>query len=267
MSVSGSLRKMITEYNPESGDISYFLNLDGEAVCSMNELIGQEITFTFDIKINCVGCGRKIRKTYSGGYCYPCFIKLPQTDMCILKPEKCHHHLGTCRDPQWGTENCMIPHTLYLARSSGIKIGITRQQQQFTRWVDQGATEAMAIGTFPTRLEVGLAEVTISAEMSDKTNWRKMLTNEVTDAPFEDYKKMARGLLSEEQCEHLIEDTKVYKFHYPVENFPAKVKSFKFDKVPYFSKTLTGIKGQYLFFGNEVINLRSHGGYNIELSY
>jgi len=266
MNFSGSLRKMITQYDQETGKVDYSLNLDGHAVCGLNELVGREVTVSFSGKMNCTVCGKNIRKTYSDGLCYPCLIKLPQADMCILKPEQCHHHLGTCRGPQWGLDNCFIPHTLYLARSSGIKVGITRQKQQFTRWADQGASEAMVIGTFPNRLEVGLAEVALSSGMSDKTNWRKMLTNDISSAPFEEYVKMAQGVLTEDQRKNLVESVLVHKYHYPVDKFPEKVKSFKLDKVRLFTKKLTGIKGQYMIFDNEVINIRSHSGYKIELT-
>ena len=266
MSYLGTIRKMHTEYTPETGDVQYFLNLDNSPVCSMNELLGREITLSFQGNIFCTYCGSTTKKTFSDGLCYRCFITLPQADMCIMKPHQCHFHKGTCRDEEWGKKHCFQAQTLYLSRSSCIKIGITRQPQQFTRWVDQGAIEAMAIGTFPNRLEVGQAEYAISSELSDRTNWRNMLKNNVTDAPFEGHLEKARELLNDEQQANLIEDVKVYKFNYPVKRYPEKVKSFKLDKVPFFSKELTGIKGQYLIFGDEVINLRSHSGYEISIS-
>ena len=263
MDYTGSLRKMKSEYDKESGDITYFLNLDGEPVCNLNELVGKEISLTFAGKINCTTCGRNIRKTYSDGLCYPCLISLPKGDMCILKPHQCHFDKGTCRDEEWALQNCFIPHTLYLARSSAIKIGITRHNQQFIRWVDQGATEAMKIGSFPNRREVGLAEFAISDKFSDKTNWRRMLVNEVTDKNFDEYVDTAREVLNDDQRQHLIEEREVFKFNYPVDEWPEKVKSFKLDKTRLFTGKLTGIKGQYMIFGNEVINLRSHSGYGI----
>jgi hypothetical protein len=257
---------MKTEYNQDSGDVTYFLNLDNEAVCNMNDLLGHEISLSFEGRIFCTSCGKKIRKAYSSGLCYPCMTTLPEADMCILKPQQCHHHLGTCRDPQWGLDNCFQPHTLYLARSSSIKIGITRGEVPFFRWVDQGATEGMAIGTFPSRIEVGKAEFAISDKMSDRTNWRKMLTNDVTDVPFDDFIDMAKDLLSDDQRQHLIEAPQTHKINYPIDKYPTKVKSCNLNKVPEITKTLTGIKGQYLIFGDEVINLRSHAGYEIDFS-
>ena len=266
MNYSGSLRKMKSDYDKVSGKVTYYLNLDNEPVCTMNDLIGSEVSISFAGKINCTNCGRGIRKAYGDGLCYPCLTTIPQGDMCILKPQQCHFHKGTCRDEEWGKKNCFIPHTLYLARSSTIKIGITRHTQQFIRWVDQGATEAVKIGTFPSRREVGIAEVSISEKFTDKTNWRKMLTNVVSDKSFEDYFTTARESLSEEQRQHLIEEFEIFKFEYPVQQWPEKVTSLKLDKVRLYSGVLTGIKGQYLMFGNEVINLRAHSGYGISLS-
>ena len=266
MSFIGTIRKMSTEYSPETGDLQYSLNLDNSPVCSLNELVGKEITISFQGNIFCTYCGSKTKKTFSDGLCYRCFVTLPQADMCIMKPHECHFHKGTCRDPEWGEKHCFQDQTLYLSRSSCVKIGITRKHQQFTRWADQGAIEAMAIGTFPNRLEVGMAEYAISSELSDRTNWRNMLKNNVVETPFEEYRDKAKNLLNEEQLQNLHEDVKVYKFNYPVNRYPEKVKSFKLDKVPLFSKELTGIKGQYLIFGDEVINMRSHSGYEVTVN-
>ena len=266
MSYVGTLRKMQTDYDPTSGDLQYFLTLDNNRSCPINELVGNEISVSFSGKIFCTSCGSKTKKTFSDGLCYRCFITLPQADMCIMKPHQCHFDKGTCRDEEWGQKHCFQDQTLYLSRSSCVKIGITRKHQQFTRWADQGAIEAMAIGTFPNRKEVGMAEYAISAEMSDRTNWRNMLKNVVTDKPFEEYQDKAKQLLNEEQLQKLHEDVTVYKFNYPVLRYPEKVKSFKLDKVPTFSKELTGVKGQYLIFGDEVMNIRSHSGYEVTVN-
>ena len=263
----GVLRKMFTAHNDETNEVSYQLNLDNNAVCDMNELVGQEVRLSFSGDIHCVSCGCKVRgKTYAGGYCYPCFSSKPETDLCIMSPDKCHYHLGTCRDSAWGEKNCFTEHVLYLARSSSIKVGITRGSQVPTRWMDQGAVEALFLGRFPDRKQVGDAEKVISAEMSDKTNWRKMLKNEVVKDDFGIYKMTARMMLNAEQQKSLVDEAKIYQFKYPVLAYPEKVKSFKLDKTPFFQKKLMGIKGQYLIFEDgDVINLRSHGGYVLTL--
>lgn len=263
----GLLRKMFTKHDAQTGDVSYALNLNNEAVLDMTALVGQEIRLSYGGEKNCVSCGAVIRgKTFSGGYCYPCFSSLPETDLCIMSPDKCHFHKGTCRDSAWGKKHCFTEHVLYLARSSNIKVGITRATQVPTRWMDQGAVEAIVLGRFPDRKQVGDAEKAISAELSDKTSWQKMLKNDYTKDPFDIYKMTARMMLSPEQQKYLTNEDTLYKFKYPVIEYPKKVKSVKFDKTPFFQKKLMGIKGQYLIFEDgDVINLRSHGGYNITL--
>jgi hypothetical protein len=260
---SGVIRKMFTSYDAATGRVSYQLNLDEDGVVDLNELVGHEISISFSGNIYCVQCGDAIKKTFSGGYCYGCFITLAQTDMCILKPEQCHFHAGTCRDEAFGERHCFQSQTLYLARSSGIKVGITRTGQQLTRWMDQGAIEAMELGFFDDRLSVGQAEVKIAVEMSDKTNWRKMLKNDVTDADFAPYRDSAIAALTDEELEFVTDEGKTYAFEYPVQRYPEKVTSKKLDKQPMFTEVLQGIKGQYLILDTFVMNLRSHGGYHI----
>ncbi|MBF0279243.1 MAG: DUF2797 domain-containing protein [SAR324 cluster bacterium] len=265
--VSGMLRKMNTDHNTKSGLVTYTLNLDGSAVLPLNPLVGSELHLEFAGRIHCLFCHESISKTFNGGYCYPCSKKLAECDICIVKPERCHFHLGTCRDPAWGEKHCFQRHTLYLARSSSIKIGVTRSVQQIHRWMDQGAVEAREIGFFQNRYEVGQAEASIAKTMQDKTNWRKMLKNEVTDEAFEPYIQKIKGILSEAQCHSLLSNGKSYSFNYPILAFPQKVNSKKFDKFPSYTSKLMGIKGQYLIFESHVVNLRSQGGYVIKLSY
>ena len=262
---NGILSKMATSYDESTKAVSYQLVLDNEKVLDMNPLVGSTVRLCFNRRISCVHCGRNVRKTYSQGYCYPCSQALPQADMCMMKPEQCHYHLGTCRDPAWGEAHCFKQHFLYLARSSGIKVGITRDGVH--RWMDQGALEALVIGHFDNRLDVGKAEKAISAEVSDKTNWRNMLKNVVTDKPFEPIIELARNIIKEQFGDNLIDDKKVFEFVYPVKEYPQKVTSLKLDKCPFLEDELTGIKGQYLIFGDRVINLRAHTGYSVEFSH
>ena len=154
---TGALRKMTAQLD-EDGNIEYQLPV-GENSLALNALIGKHVNITFDGAINCSHCGRKTKKSYSQGFCYPCMQKLAQCDMCIMKPETCHLDKGTCREPQWGEENCMIPHYVYLANTSGLKVGITRHTQIPTRWIDQGATQALPIFKVNTRLQSGLVEI------------------------------------------------------------------------------------------------------------
>ncbi len=266
MQLSGIINKMHTDLN--GGAAQYQLPI-GDKLLSINDLIGEEITLSFNQEIRCQECGKKTNKSYSQGYCYPCAQKLARCDLCIMKPETCHHHLGTCREPQWGLDNCFAPHVVYLANSSGAKVGITRKTNIPSRWIDQGAVSALPIVEVDTRLKSGLVEVALKEFVNDKTNWRKMLKNEVEPIDL----KMIR----DEMLDHIkgiIEETgagvldeQVLDIKYPVEEYPSKVTSLNFDKTPIITGILKGIKGQYLILDTGVLNIRKFGGYNITLTY
>ncbi len=267
----GAIRKMKSRLE---APVAYELPI-GDALVPMNPLIGNPLTLKFSGQINCVHCGRNTNKSFNQGYCYPCFQSLAQCDSCIIHPERCHFDLGTCREPQWGEKFCMQDHIIYLANSSGVKVGITRATQIPTRWVDQGAVQALAIVRVRTRLQSGSLEVLFKQHVADKTNWRDMLkgSDHHTDLHVE------RDRLIDE-CQKDIDDlVQRFGFHaisvlngiepvqieYPVLRYPEKITSFNFDKDPLVEGTLMGIKGQYLIFDTGVINLRRFGGYNLEL--
>lgn len=275
----GFLRKMSSEV-PEGGcspenRIQYFLRINDESI-PLNEHIGREITLTHLGRIECVECGRATKKSFSQGYCYPCFKKLPQCDLCIVSPERCHFDAGTCRDNTFAEDFCMQPHIVYLANSSGIKVGITRPGNLPTRWVDQGAVQALPIMNVMTRQQSGFVEVAFKNHVSDKTNWQKMLKSE------KDYIDLieARDQLMDKikadldpvterfgiQAIQPIVDAEVQTLVYPVDEYPTKVTSLNFDKTPEITGTLNGIKGQYLIFDKGVINLRRFTSYEIEFS-
>ncbi len=260
--MNGSIRKMRTKYAADK-PVEYELPL-GDQVVPMNELIGKNIEFSFTGKINCIACDRSIKKTYSGGFCFPCSQKLACADMCIVKPELCHYHKGTCREPKWGEENCLISHTVYLANSSGLKVGITRSFQKLTRWMDQGAIEAVALATVEARRDAGTLEVILKDHVADKTNWRKMLKNETTPIDLEEKREELLAWLPEE-FEWEESDDEPVRLIYPVQRYPEKIKSHNFDKSPQLGGVLTGIKGQYLMFGDTVVNMRKYAGYTLEL--
>jgi hypothetical protein len=269
--MQGNLRKMKTELgNP----VQYQLPLSDQLV-NLNPLIGQSIKLVFSGNIACVHCDRTIKKSFNQGYCYPCFTTLAQCDMCIMKPETCHFEAGTCREPAWGEEFCFQSHSVYLANSSGIKVGITRGTQVPTRWIDQGAIQALPIMRVKSRYISGLAEVVIAQHVSDKTSWQRMLKNLVEAV---DLKARRDELLA--VCEPEISDiiqrfgadaieflpeASIVNIDFPVEVYPAKVKSFNFDKTPEVTGILQGIKGQYLLFDTGVINIRKFSGYEVEL--
>jgi hypothetical protein len=253
------------------------INEDGELQSiRLNPLIGKKLTLVFHSKIACKHCGKVTNKSYSQGFCYPCMAKLAQCDMCIMKPETCHYHLGTCREPEWGEQHCMVDHYVYLSNTSALKVGITRHTQLPTRWIDQGATQALPIFKVSTRLQSGLVETALAELVSDKTNWRAMLkgSNEAIDLKAQAetlVPKIAQGLADialkygDDAVQRLNEE--VVNIVYPVSQYLTKISSFNFDKTPMISGILLGIKGQYLIFEEGVINMRKFSSYQISVEY
>lgn len=268
----GSVSKMKTAL---TGPVEYKLPI-GDELVPLNALIGHSLQIDNLGVINCIHCGRVTKKSFSQGYCYPCFSSLAQCDSCIMSPEKCHFAAGTCREPEWGETNCMIDHVVYLANSSGLKVGITRGTQIPTRWVDQGAIQAVPVLRVATRHLSGLAEVVFKEHTADRTNWRAMLKGEVAEldmiAERERLLSLCENALKALQDEHgllavqLVADADVIDIEYPVVRHPQKVVSFNLDKTPSAVGTLEGIKGQYLMFDTGVINIRKYGGYRLRLT-
>lgn len=269
----GPARKMKTRL---TGPVTYSLPL-GDTLVPLNPLIGQPLQLRFTGQINCVHCGRNTSKSFNQGYCYPCFMKLAQCDSCIIQPERCHFDLGTCREPEWGEEFCMQDHIVYLANSSGVKVGITRATQIPTRWIDQGAVQALPIMRVRSRLQSGSLEVLFKQHVADKTNWRDMLKG--ADHETDLFAEKQRLI---DECRKDIDDlVQRFGFHaisvltgvepvrieYPIVSYPEKITSLNFDKDPVVEGTLLGIKGQYLIFDTDVINMRRFAGYNIELAH
>ena len=256
------------------GRAHYFLTNNGGDRISLNPLIGTKCWLISAHEINCTHCGKKTNKAYSGGYCYPCSIKLPECDMCILKPELCHYSLGTCRDSKWGESHCMIPHYIYLANSSGLKVGITRTSQVPTRWIDQGAIAALPILKVQTRHQSGVIEKIFASEIKDKTDWRKMLKGNIEEVDLEEKRDELFELFGDELDRHeqsfgglleILEKEQVTTIDYPVLHYPEKVTSLSFEKNEKVGGVLQGIKGQYLIFDTGVINVRSHTGFKVSL--
>ncbi len=274
--VIGHLQKMKAGFNEDGRSASYQLPV-GEALIPINELLGETIRLSYTGVINCGHCGRLTKKSFNQGYCYPCFRKLAQCDSCIVSPEKCHYHMGTCREPEWGDQHCMIDHVVYLANSSGIKVGITRGSQVPTRWIDQGAVQALPIYRVSTRQQSGLVEVIFKNHVADKTNWRAMLKGDVVeldlaaerDRLFQECETEVAELQQQFGLQSIqsINDAEVVHIDYPVTTYPTKVTSLNFDKQPEIEGVLKGIKGQYLMLDVGVLNIRKFGAYQIEFSY
>jgi len=274
---TGMLKKMRTHAD-ENNKVSYMLPIGSDLV-DVNALIGKEITLNFNGEINCVSCNRKTKKSFNQGYCYPCLISLAQCDSCIIKPEKCHYHEGTCREPQWGEEHCFSEHFVYLANTGTVKVGITRQVSDgvSVRWMDQGATQATIMLRVPDRLTSGLVETLCKDQIADKTNWRTMLKGKPDEVDLEAVKselmeKISAELeaLKQEKGLQAVSEVNAvtHHIHYPVEEYPVKIKSLNLDKTPAFTGVLQGIKGQYWMLDEDrVINIRKFAGYNATLSF
>jgi hypothetical protein len=263
----GTLKKIKGKLN-EQNQVLYWMPI-GEQEVYLNDLVGQEITLNFTGNIYCIDTGKKISKSYNNGFCYESYITRAACDICIMQPEKCHFHLGTCREPVWGENHCFIPHIVYLANTSNLKVGITRGTQVPTRWIDQGASEAIKLLEVPNRYAAGLIEVKLKEKFSDKTNWKKMLESEGQSMDLESLRSELQKVFLEEFKEYnaIWCESEKQIINFPLEHRPRSFKSTNFDKVDVVSGVLKAIKGQYLFINDEVINIRRHQGYEIEFLY
>ena len=269
MEKSGNIQKLTTSLEVT---VQYHLPIGDDRI-ALNPLIGNPITLSFLGEINCIACRRKTSKSFSQGFCYPCFQSLAQCDSCIVKPEQCHYFEGTCREPQWGESHCLKDHYVYLANSSGIKVGITRGTQIPTRWMDQGATQALPIYRVKNRLISGLVEVALKQHVADKTHWQRMLKGNPEpvdlaakrDELFDTCVTEMTTILdryAEDALTPLTNEDEI-SITYPVLEYPDKVKSLNFDKTPQITGTLRGIKGQYLILDSGVLNIRKFSGYKV----
>lgn len=268
----GALRKMAVHLDTP---VAYQFCLDEQRL-PVNALLGQRLRIEFLGAIHCIHCGRQTKKSFSQGYCYPCFTRLAQCDSCIMSPERCHYAAGTCRDPAWGEQFCMTDHIVYLANSSGVKVGITRASQVPTRWIDQGASQALPILRVASRQQSGLVEDLLRSQVADRTNWRALLKGdaEPVDLPAVRtrlFEECATGLQALQQRFGLqaiqpLEVAEPVEIGYPVLHYPLKIVSHDLDKTPVVEGTLSGIKGQYLLLDSGVINLRKYTAYQVAIS-
>jgi hypothetical protein len=268
----GCLNKMlITAGSPAQ----YILPL-GDFRLPLNAVIGKSIRLRHTGIIRCTHCQRKTTKSFNQGYCFQCFKKLAQCDACIMSPEKCHFYQGTCREPAWAQSHCLTDHVVYLANSTGIKIGITRATQMPTRWLDQGAIQALPIARVAERYQSGLLEVLCKNFVADKTNWRALLRGDTASI---DLMRFREVLFEQAKTgiEHLqdtfglaaiqlLSDEMEQQFSYPVNAYPEKISTFSFDKTPLIEEQLLGIKGQYLLFAKGGLNIRKFTAYEVEVS-
>jgi len=272
----GTIRKMSTGIS-NNQIVEYQMRLGDQSI-ALNTLLGQKISLSFNGNIRCVHCDKSTKKSFGQGHCYRCFIKLAACDSCMMSPEKCHYHHGTCRQPEWADQYCMQSHYVYLANSSSVKVGITRGDQLPTRWLDQGAVQGRAIFSVHNRRMSGLVETLFKEEVADKTNWRAMLKGNAEHVDLELEQERLISLLGEgldalqsefglQSITDLSDHNKTHCFEYPVLEFPTKVVSINAEKTPLVEGTLLGIKGQYWMLDTGVINIRKYTGYEAHLMY
>jgi Protein of unknown function (DUF2797). len=186
----------------------------------------------------------------------------------VMKPELSKAHLDLeDRDLEYERKIQLQDHIVYLSKTSGIKVGVTRSNNKITRWIDQGAIEAIELIEVPNRYLAGIAEVKLKDKFSDKTNWRKMLTNNIEEGNIIDLKEDALDILGSEFKDYFKTDNKVVKFNYFRENQIDSVKSASLKKTDTIEGKLIGIKGQYLIFEDStVFNVRSNEGYIVDIT-
>lgn len=271
MTLTGSLEKMQVH---AAVPVAYALRV-GDNSLPLNPLLGQTLTLTHTGLIYCTACGRASKKSYSQGFCYPCSQKLACCDLCIVKPERCHYYAGTCREPDWGLAHCMQAHIVYLANSSGLKVGITRESQIPTRWIDQGAVQALPILRVATRQQAGLVEVALAQHVADRTDWRALLKGSPAPMDLAACRDELLTVCASELAalrERFGPDAIVtvsaapVTLAYPVLHYPTKISALDFAKTPTISGTLCGIKGQYLLFDHGVLNVRKFTAYQMTVT-
>ncbi len=256
MQYQGVLKKMITE---KAEQIQYYLDMKSDFL-NMNQLLNKEITLSF-VTYECLNCHLE-KKIYRQGYCQSCFFDIPQAADWIIRPELSKAHLDEeDRDLAYEKRVQLQPHIVYLANSSNVKVGVTRKQQVPTRWIDQGAHEAIEIVEVPNRYLAGITEVALKEHVADKTNWRKMLKNDIEDANLLEWRDKLKQYIPDEAKEYFIANNSETNINFPVSKYPEKPKSLNLIKTPNYKGKLVGIKGQYLIFEDEtVFNIRSNEG-------
>lgn len=270
MTASFILKKMVVH---QADPIQYQL-VSSDHTILFNDFLEQKIRLTFSGDIFCVQCGRKTKQSFQQGYCFPCMQKINECNNCMIHPERCLVETGNpkCDPEAWAHQHCHQSQIVYLANSSGLKVGITREANIPSRWIDQGATQGLPLFRASNRYQAGLLEVALKQFVADKTNWCVMLKGNID---FVDLIAEKKSLLSE--AHHLLtpiyekyadaivilDNKSVTTLHYPVLTYPSKITTLSFDKTATIEGILLGIKGQYLIFDTGVLNVRKFGGYAV----
>lgn len=268
--IQGHLKKMSVVHNTP---VTYELLLDTQKI-NLNNLLNQKIMLEFLGDIHCIQCGRKTKQSFQQGFCFPCMQKINTCNNCMIHPERCLVEFGKCDPNDWAHQHCHQPQLVYLANSSGLKVGITQIKNNPSRWIDQGAAQALPIFQTSNRYQAGLLEVALKKYVADKTNWRAMLKENVAHIDLFAEKKL---LLSQAEQDIvpilkkyadqiiLLDNQSVLEFHYPILEYPQKINALSFDKTAKIEGVLLGIKGQYLILNTGVLNIRKFGGYAVSI--
>ena len=265
LNMSGILSKMQVNLNQENL-VEYYLVLDNTPRVLLNNFLGKNVCLEFSSLIKCIYCNKRTKSSYSQGYCYICAKTLARCDLCIVRPKNCHYHLGSCREPKWGQEHCFTSHIVYLANSSGIKVGISRATNIPNRWIDQGAIQALPIISTASRYQAGLIEDILAKGVADKTNWRKMLNFNIDLIDLIAIKDDLLHKFNKELADikfDLVNTNNVININYPISFIEHKISLNTLNKLHIIEGTLLAIKGQYLIFEHGVINIRNFSGYEI----
>ncbi|HET8855256.1 MAG TPA: DUF2797 domain-containing protein [Salinimicrobium sp.] len=262
MTYEGVLTKMQTEFTTT---VQYYLIFQQDFL-NLNQVLDKRISINF-LRFECLHCKME-KKVFRNGVCYNCFSKAPEMGEWVIRPELSTAHLNMENiDLEYEKEVQLSPHILYLANSGNVKVGVTRKSQIPVRWIDQGAHNAIEVLETPNRYLAGIAEVALKDHVSDKTNWREMLTDKYKSLNLSEIKQQLRQHIPEEARAYFIENSKEFNLKFPVLKYPPKVRGLNLSKNPFYEGTLKGIKGQYLIFEDGMVfNVRKHEGFRVALS-
>lgn len=246
----------------------------GETELALNERLGRRLCIEHLGRITCRYCTVTTRKRYGDGYCYRCFTRLARCDLCVVSPDRCHFAAGTCREPDWGESFCMQPHLLYLANSSGVKVGITRPGNVPGRFIDQGASEALIVLTTGNRHQAGLVEKVLGQHLRELTDWRTLVSGDAQPVDLEGTLQAAKLAAAEPiralECRfpgalRWWEVPQHIRLSFPVLRYAAPIRQLRLEPDSPVGGTLFGIKGSYLLFDTGVFNVRRHGSVHVRV--
>ncbi len=253
----------------EAGRAHYYLDA-GSMPIAVHAAVGKELSLEATGKRVCNGCQKEVEELFRMGYCRPCFFTHPAAGASLVSPEKSTAHLGIeDRDLAYEQALQLQPHVVYLAHTGAVKVGVTRAEQRETRWLDQGATEAIVLAKTTNRYEAGVLEVHLKNFFPDKTQWQSLVKGETptgigTDWAAERAKALAN--FHPEWMQWIQEMEEPWRVDYPVVQYARKPSYLSLEKTPSFTGRLSGIRGQYLIFEDgRVFNVRGHEGHEVRL--